>query len=60
MARKLWHICTNSDQAVSTLDHRYIVLRTKSNDVYTVVVVVVLLFHVHGIYLRSCRGGQLT
>ena len=61
MARKLWHICTNSDQAVSTIDHRYIVLRAKSNDAYiVVVVVVVLLFYVHGKYLRSCRGGQLT
>ena len=25
-----------------------------------VVVVVVLLFHVHGKHLRSCRDGQLT
>ena len=25
-----------------------------------VVVVVVLLFYVHGKYLRSCRDGQLT
>ena len=25
-----------------------------------IVVVVVLLFYVHGKYLRSCRNGQLT
>ena len=25
-----------------------------------VVVVVVLLFYIHGIHLRSCRDGQLT
>ena len=28
--------------------------------VYGLVVVVVLLFYVHGIRLRSCRDGQLT
>ena len=27
---------------------------------YTVVVVVALLFYVHGKHLRSCRDGQLT
>ena len=28
--------------------------------VFDVVVVVVLLFYVHGKHLRSCRDGQLT
>ena len=27
---------------------------------FVLVVVVVLLFHVHGKHLRSCRDGQLT
>ena len=29
-------------------------------ELFTVVVVVALLFYVHGKHLRSCRDGQLT
>ena len=32
----------------------------KSSTKFLVVVVVVLLFYVHGKHLRSCRDGQLT
>ena len=37
-----------------------ICLSQKSMKVSLVVVVVVLLFYVHGKHLRSCRDGQLT
>ena len=30
------------------------------SNIYYIVVVVVLLFYVHGKHLRSCRDGQLT
>ena len=32
----------------------------EGSEEYTVVVVVALLFYVHGKHLRSCRDGQLT
>ena len=32
----------------------------KSSNEFCLVVVVVLLFYVHGKHLRSCRDGQLT
>ena len=36
------------------------VKETDDTDINVVVVVVALLFYVHGKHLRSCRDGQLT
>ena len=35
-------------------------VKDKYNERVAVVVVVVMLFYVHGKHLRSCRDGQLT
>ena len=42
------------------LETRFNELPALSVDLSIVVVIVVLLFYVHGKHLRSCRDGQLT
>ena len=48
------------EQAVVCCRRRLSVTSTFSNDISDFVVVVALLFYVHGKHLRSCRDGQLT
>ena len=42
------YICTNFHEVLS------------GHEIFVVVVVVVLLFYIHGKHLWSCRDGQLT
>ena len=44
----------------ATFDDKYNVKVSFGSQSKVVLVVVVLLFYVHGKHLRSCRDGQLT
>ena len=48
------------DRYDNRLCHEATTIQTITKPIPTVVVVVVLLFYIHGKHLRSCRDGQLT